>query len=169
MKGILFAALLCFAFTARADVIVPTPTRLIVSNLGEFPKYKFTIATGEGDTAKTEALADGKSYTLHGAAKLLVQDDQARPTVWATVEDQAPRGRNVAIIIKRVQRTDKGIEVQYDKDVSGGPRPHPPYHVPTPPKAPAATTTAWPHFVLAGLGCCGLVLLRTRTRRNRPS
>jgi len=161
MKYLFIAVLLlCVAAPfAHGDVIVPKPTGLTVSNLAAFPKYKFTIAVG--DKATPQPLEDGKACELNSTAQLLVQDADTKPQTWATVEHrQFSPGGSVHITVKSVRHDDKGITVTFDKEEKSNLRPR---------KLPPRTADAWPHFLLAGLSCCGLVLLYQPHRRRRQT
>ncbi|MDR3403697.1 MAG: hypothetical protein P4L99_14455 [Chthoniobacter sp.] len=155
MKHLLLTAfLLCSAiFPARADIVIPKPTQLTVSNLSAYPKLKFTIAIG--DNAAAQPLEEKKTYELNSSARLFVQDADTKPRVWATVEHHDPRGGVVKIAIKKVAHGNAGVEVIFDREETG-----PPSRYPRP--GPPHTAEAWPPFILAGVGCCGLVLLARR-------
>jgi hypothetical protein len=159
MKSILFAVLLACAtiLSARADIPPLRPTRFTVSNLAAFPKYQFTFTASTvfgDDQSKTQPLQNGKTYEITGPVELQVQETGARPRVWATLE-YSPRGRTVKISVKDVRRTEKGLEVSYDIDDPTAPK-----------KGTTSTGEAWPRFILAGLGCCGLVLLARRPSKS---
>ena len=154
MKTILFAAFLSCAavLSARADIVLPQPTLLTVSNLSAFPKFKFTIAMGSDEFA--QPLAEKKIYQVNSSARLFVQDPDGKPRLWATVEANSLRGQAVKVLVKEVRRSSKGIEVSYDKEEGAA--------LPSPKKSATRAADAWPQFLLAGLGCCGLVLLSRR-------
>ena len=158
MKQIYLAAfLLCSALVpARADVVVPKPSQLVVSNLSMFPKVKFTIGVGDGPI---EPLKENKTYEFMAATRLFVEDTDHKPRAWATVEYHGFKNESVKIVVKKVSNSKAGIEVGYDIDKA--PLPLRPRKQPLP-----TTADAWPPFVLAGLGCCGLVLLAPRARRK---
>ena len=155
MKSILLAAFLTLVATlsTRADIPAPHPTQLVVTNLSAFPKFKFGISFVTNPSAQPVPLEEKKVYEVNSFAQLYVQDAHSKPRAWATVEYR-PGVRAVRIVVKDVTHGSKGIEVSYDKDDG------------TPKKSAARAADAWPHFLLAGLGCCGLVLLAPRVRRK---
>ncbi|EDY22125.1 hypothetical protein CfE428DRAFT_0250 [Chthoniobacter flavus Ellin428] len=156
MKSFLLAAFLCgFAVVAaRADIPVPKPDQLIVTNLAAFSKTRFTIVV---DRSSSQPLKDNKTYELHQEARLYVQDADHKPRLWLTVEHRFVKSETIQVHIKEVRPGSKGLEVSYDlekKDLA--PQPH------------TSSREILPQFLLAGLGCCGLVLIAPRTRRKQP-
>jgi hypothetical protein len=154
MKHLLLTAfLLCSAiFPARADVVIPKPSQLIVSNLSAFPKVKFTVSFG--DNAATQTLEENKTYEVRTTARLFVEDLNNKPRIWATVEHQEFNSEAVKIRINEVRRGNKGIEVVHTTVKTP--------LAPPPRRRPILTTDAGLPFLLAGFGCCGLVLLARR-------
>jgi len=157
MKSILFAAFLACtaAVSALADVPLPKPSQLIVSNLSAFPKVKFTIASGD---IRTQPLTENKTYELKSNAQLFVEDADHKPRVWATVEHHEFNGQSVKIRVKEVHYGKKDIEVLHDVEKAALPI--------TPRKRPIpATAEIMSPFLLAIAGCSGLMFL---ARRRRP-
>jgi len=162
MKHTLLAAFLLCAtlYPASADVVIPKPSQLIVSNLAAYPKVKFSISVGD---RPIEPLKEDKTYEFMAATKLYAEDGNNRPRDWATLEYHGFNSEVVKILVKKVTYGKAGLEVGYDIDKT--PLRAPPRRRPTP-----GTAAAWPPFVLAGFGCCGLVLLaRRRDQRDEAS
>jgi hypothetical protein len=95
---------------------------------------------------------------VNDSARLFVEDADSKPRLWATVDLFRVRSESVTIVVKDVRHGSKGIEVSFDKQNGSTSQPAK--------KSVAQATDAWPHFLLAGLGCCGLVLLAPRARRK---
>ena len=157
MKSLLFAAFLVYvaAASALADIPLPRPSQLVVSNLAAFPKVKFTIAAG--NDLPPQSLKDGKTYELKSNAQLYVEDADHKPSVWTTVEHREFNGQLVKIQVKEVRYGKKGIEVVHD--VEKAPLPVIPRKRPTP-----ATADVISPFLLGAAGCSGLMLLARRRR-----
>jgi hypothetical protein len=157
MKPILFAAfLLCVAaLSALADIPIPRPSQLIVSNLSAYPKVKFSIAAG--NDLPLQPLKDSKTYELKSNAQLYVEDADHKPSVWATVEHHEFNSQLVKIQVKDLRYGKKGIEVVHE--VEKAPLPVTPRRRPTP-----ATAEMMSPFLLAAAGCSGLLFLARRRR-----
>lgn len=156
MKSTLFAAfLVCTAaVSALADIPLPKPSQLVVSNLSAFPKVKFTIASGD---IRTQPLTENKIYELKSNAQLFVEDADHKPRVWATVEHHEFNGQSVKIRVKEVRYGKKDIEVLHD--VEKAPLPVTPRKRPIP-----ATAEVMSPFLLGLAGCSGLIFLARRRR-----
>lgn len=157
MKSLLFAAfLVCtVAASALADIPIPKPSQLVVSNLSAFPKAKFAIAAG--NDLPLQPLKDNKTYELKANAQLYVEDADHKPSVWATVEHHEFNSQLVKIQVKELRYGKKGIEVVHE--VEKAPLPVTPRKRPTP-----ATAGVVSPFLLAAAGCSGLMLLARRRR-----
>jgi hypothetical protein len=156
MKSFLFAAFLACtaAVSAFADIPLPKPSQLVVSNLSAFPKVKFTIASGD---IRTQPLTENKTYELKSNAQLYVEDADHKPRVWATVEHHEFTGQSVKIRVKEVRYGKKDIEVLHD--VEKAPLPVTPRKRPIP-----ATAEVMSPFLLGLAGCSGLIFLARRRR-----
>ena len=159
MKSFLPAALLCCvtALSLQADIVVPRPSQLIVSNLSAFPKVKFTVVSGQNPGT---SLKENNTYELRAEAQLYAEDADNKPRLWLTVEHHDFNSQAIKVRIKEVRHGSKGLEVGYDIDKTALPPPqrNPPHR--------SSNADVFPHFLLAGLGCCGLALIAPRRRRK---
>lgn len=164
MKTILFASLLGLVsgFLCRADVIVPKPTYLTVTNLAAFPKYKFSYTDDSSSEPNNyKPLKSDRSYEIHYGAELFVQAGNGAPQPWQSIRAERDV-RYLTIAVQNVQQKDNHKIVVVHKDsVSATP----------PKKTTADRDEADPHrssaafFALTGFGACGLVVLARRRSR----
>jgi hypothetical protein len=159
MKPFLLAALLCWvtALSLHADVVVPRPSQLTVSNLSAFPKVKFTMVSGQNPGM---SLKENNTYELRADAQLYVEDTDNKPRLWLTIEHHDFNSQAFKVHIKEVRYGSKGLEVGYDMDKTALPPPqrNPPHR--------SSKRDALSPILIAGLGCCGLVLIAPRSRRK---
>jgi hypothetical protein len=152
----LAALLLCLSpLITRADIVVPKPNQIVVTNLAAYPKVKFSIA---GNEIPMQQIRENKTYESNAPVQLLVEDANHKPRAWAHVDQVNFRSESVKIRVKELRFSDKAIEVLYDTERAPIPV--------VPRKNPYRSSAVWPPFLVAGAGCCGLLLLAPTRRRK---